>query len=441
MSDVIGKNTIPAGSVPPNMATGVDETTSRPYTMAQMDVESLTQEFVDTNLQIQSTLSDPYVSNMADVIPTFDGKVQIPDAITARITADGGNRSVKLPVIDPLRGNPRAGTQEEQVGYEIGVKVRFIEAFYNEYSQAIGKLGYGVNFNHLQKLRIFDQSTPLISKYFQEIVGRWCREAGLQTVTYEMTKPGCGVAQHWNPNIVIANTDPFDQPAYNATLATMTANILTVMQGADTGTNGSYANLSIEFLDMIGTYAETKKRIRKIPVPGGEGYALVLPSTQVDLIASMTGALGNMWRDVSSFSNQEKMTFPGLVGMYKDLVIIRDPRFATVEADYSGGTITPTYVQPGNDDQRELRVYDASTNPTWSCGMLLGAGALLDWEPRALHYEDESGNYGKRLGMGAFGERGITLGIAKSDTKVANVENNSSIALFFTNGSSGQRRS
>lgn len=440
MSDVVGKLTLPAGSVPPNMATGVDGTTARPYTLAQMDVASLTQEMVDTNLQVMSTPDDPYISNMENVIVGFDGKARIPDAVTMKVNESGANSVVKLPVVDPLRGNPRAGTDEEQAGYELGVKVRYIEARYNEYSQAIGSLGYGVNFNHLQRLKIFDQNTPLIAKYFQELLGRWCREAGLQTYTYEMTKPGCGAVQHWNPNIVIANTDPYDQPAYNATLATMTSNILTTMQGADTGTNGSYANLSIEFLDMIGTYAETKKRIRKVSTPNGEGYVLVLPAPQVDILTSATGALGNMWRDVASLS-EEKIMFPGLMGKYKDLYIVRDPRFATVEADYTGGTLTPTYVQPGNDDQRELRVYNQDTNPTWSVGMLLGAGALIDWEPRAPHYESTDSNYKKRLGMGAFGERGITLGVVRSDTKTANIENVSSMALFFTNSSAGQRKS
>lgn len=438
----IGSNTLtPAVGVTgsplyPGMV-GVDGTTKRPYTLAQMDSDAaLSLDAINTDLAVSATLQDCFASSVADVIYTGKGKVTVPDSIVMRIdAAPTGAKTVTMPIKDPIRGLPRAGTGEKQAGYEVGQKVRYITAHYNEYSQAIATETWGVNFNDVDKFGLYREANPDLAKYFEEVTGRQYREASLETVTYELTKAGSDLTKNWNPNVFVANIDPWSQPAYDADVATYTNNIITAMQIADTGTNGVNANLSIQFLDAVLNYARVSKRIKPISTSAGNGYLLVLPSNAMSSISSAVGELGNLWRDVTSLT-KEAIEYPGLVGMYKQLLIVEDDRNPTLTATYTdatSGLLAPSYVQPGNDDLRNLEVYNTATNPTWSVGGLYGQAAFCDWTVRALHWEDQIEEYGKEKGIGGFTERGVELALVRSDTLAVNTENQSSIALFFTN--------
>jgi len=444
----LGTGVLPNSSVYPNMADGVDGSTYRPYSLAESDVENgLRLDAINTELMERATLSDIYASSVENVIHNMGDEMTIPDAIVTKMTAPAGSRTITVPITDPLRGTPRAG-DDRQSGFEIGQRLRYMTAHYNEYSQAVVVKTFGKDYNDLEgHFKLFSKATPQLSKYFKELDGRQFREAALETYSSELCKDN-GLRQHWNPNVFVANTDPFSQPTYDTDLAVYTNKIADAMEAAATGTNGEYANISAEFCEAVLEHAEVTLRIEPLSIGGEDRYVIVLPSNQYAKMTSLAGEFGTMWVDKSALTTDEQ-TFPGVMGRYKKLLFVSDSRYPTVSLGGSAGsyTLTPTYVQPGNEDERNRRVYDATSNKTWSVGMLYGKGAFLDWTVKSLHFEDEIREYNKEKGIGAFTERGIQLGLIRTDKAATYsdtdgsysvptyVENTGSIALFFTNTS------
>lgn len=420
------------------MASGVNSTTGRPYSTADMEAASLQLDAKNTTLSFRATLSDIFSASMGDVIKNDNSdEFTLPDTMCMKMTAPLGAKTMSMTVADPLRGAPRAG-DDQQSGYEIGQRLRYMIAHYNEYSQAVSTTTRGVEHNTIQgQFKLYDHAQPQLSKYFMEIDGRQFRQAGLETFSSELIKDR-GLFKHWNPNVFIANVDPGSQPAYDSTLATYTAAITTAMEAAATGTNGVNANVSIEFLDALQDHAEVNLRIEPLMTGGGETYMVVLPSNQVAKLTSLVGVLGEMWQRKTALTTDE-LTYPGVIGRYKKLLIVSDSRYATLEADYAGDTMVASYVEPGNEDNRNKAVYDGTTNVAWSVGGLYGAKAFLDWTVRGLHYAEEEAEYKKYKGIGAFTERGIQLALIRTDPATAGapdyVENQSSISLMFTNSS------
>lgn len=441
----------------------ITTSTTRPYSLADMDVDSaLILNAINKKLQIESTLDDIFVDVGADVV--FVGKkINVPDAVVMRLkTGTVGEHTQILPMLHPLTGPGRGGVSEAQQGYERGMMMKYMQVFYNEYSQGVAGEEWGVAYNQVQLFDLYGQIQPILSKWFKEDLGRQYREAALLTYAWPLTKAGVtnmttGKTQHWNPNWYIANLADGDQPAYSSTLNTMTGYIATAMQAADTGTAGVNANIDLDYLLALENYAANTKRITPLTIGGRKSYIVLLPSSQYyKLLSTNNGQLGSIWENVSALSSEEQ-NFPGIVGRVRSLVIVEDQRYPTLEfngsggaADYAQTTIATTgpgatasdgasevsveFVAPGNEDNRNKTVYDSTSNAAWSIGSLFGAPAIVDWDYTSLHFETEKTEYGKKYGKAAFCERGIQLALYKDDaTADSYVANFGSIVLAFTN--------
>ena len=434
----VGTETL-TGPIQGNNDTFANLTTStvRPYTLEGMDVDTaLKVTGVQKKLQIEATLDDVYVDVGAEVV--FTGKkVMVPDAVVMRLQADSASHKEVMPLASPLAGPGRGGVSEDQTGYERGAVLRFMEAYYNEYSQAMSGEEWGVNYNQVQVFDLYGQIQPMLSKWFKEDTGMQYREASLETYAWPLAKAGTidmttGCTQVLNSNFYIANVADGSQPDWSSTEQTYINSIATACDSADGGQNGSYANIDLDYLIALDEYAQNTKKIKPVTLGGKPSYLVVLPSKQYKkLVKTNQGQLGSVWENVQSLSEEEQ-NFPGIAGRVMSLVIIEDQRTPTIEFDKysSGAAMTIEYVEPGNDDNRNKLIYDATTNMAWDAGFLYGATALIDWEKRALHFEDEKQNYGKDYGFGGFTERGIQLARYTNDSGSANVNYGSMVLLF-----------
>jgi hypothetical protein len=431
----VGTEAVNTNSLPKWRAAGVTTATHRNYSKEELDVASLKYDAIESKLRVTATLNDVFVQSLSEVnFRPEDGKMTLPDQMTMKITAPSGSNTIKIPFTDPISGPGRAG-QERQSGFEVGRSLRYMTFGWNEESQAVMVTKWGKEYSDLQAhLGLFDRAQPDLSKWFLEQTGRQFREASLRVRSRELCKD-TGLVQAWNPNIFVANTDPNNQPAYSSTIATHADNIVAAMQAAASSDVGTNAQFSIEFMDALLDYAMITKRIRPINVGGEDRYLLVLPSNQLSKVTSLVGQLGQLWVDSRGLTDME-MKYTGILGRYKELLVVSDSRYATLDVNYGTKAIVPQYVEPGNADGRNRRAY-AANNTIWSVGGLYGAGAFGDWSVRDLHFEEEPQEYGKEVGIGAFRERGIQLGLLQSDATTAglpnNVENLGSVALLFTN--------
>jgi hypothetical protein len=173
-----------------------------------------------------------------------------------------------------------------------------------------------------------------------------------------------------------------------------------------------------------------------VTIGGKQSYICLLPSSQYYRLLRVTnGQLGSVWTKVSALTDMEQK-FPGILGRVMSLVLVEDTRYPTITAanSYSPSTtLTTEYVNPGNSDSRNKSVYNESSNASWDIGFLMGAGAIVDWTAKPLHFEMEKTEYGKKYGKAAFTERGIQLGARYDlDTAGNGLKNFGSIVLAFT---------
>lgn len=437
--EIVGVGTQTLGS--PVLAGGltnasITTSTARPYSLSTMDVSTgLTYDAINRKLQIESTLDSIFVDLGSDVV--FTGKkVSIPDAIIMRVTSEKGARSQTMPIENPLAGVGRYGTDQPQQGYERQRTLEYMKIYYNEYSQGVMGETFGMNYNDFQIFNYYAGEQPSLSKWFAEDEDRQYHEALLERYSYVLEGTGTALTQSYNPNIYVANTEYANQPTYSNTGATHRTNMNTAFAAADTGTNGVNANIDLDFLLGLSYYAENEKRIQPVTIGGQPSYVVLLPTPQYHkLLQVNSGQLGSVWTQVTALSDEEQK-FPGIVGRVMNLVIIKDPRYPTLEATASYGDTTHSvvYLAPGNYDLRNKTVYASDSNAAWDVGFLLGSGAILDWLVTPLHFGMEQTEYGKKYGKAAFCERGIQLGNC-FDTDTAsnlNIKNFGSMALFFT---------
>jgi hypothetical protein len=407
-----------------------------------MDVDAnLTYDALNKKLQLESVLDSVFVDLGTDV--AFDGvnkKVMVPDACIMKLTGEAGANSQILTLENPLAGPGRGGNAEDQRGYERMSTIEYMQVYYNEYSQGVMGEKWGKNFNQLDVFKYYAGEQPRLSRWFAEDLDRQYHEALLEKYSWVLAdkSPTSGTCtQTLNPNWFIANLDPASQPTYSSGVSGsgFNATVNTAFQAADTGTNGVNANIDLDYLIYLDSFARTNKKIKPVTIGGKQSYVVLLPSAQYYKLLRVTnGQLGSIWQQVSSLTSEEQK-FPGILGRVMSLVLVEDTRYPTLEctAGYNDNLQTIEYVLPGNIDSRNKAVYAADSNAAWDIGFLLGAGAIVDWTAKPLHFEMEEDEYGKRYGKAAFTERGIQLGCTYDIDTVGNATKNfGSIALAFT---------
>jgi hypothetical protein len=157
---------------------------------------------------------------------------------------------------------------------------------------------------------------------------------------------------------------------------------------------------------------------------------LVLPETQLAFITRADKEAGILRRDITQLS-PEALKYPGVFASYKSFLLASDARYPVYKVT-AAATASTFYVQPGDVDARPIIPY-SGTDKNWSVGYILGAGALIDWTAKPLHFENNITEYQKKKGIGAFTERGIQTALIANDTGV--IENRSSAVVLFANNS------
>ena len=413
----------------------ITTTTARPYSLSTMDVSTgLRYDALNRKLVVESTLGEVFNNIGGDVV--FTGKaVSLPNKCIVRVSSEKGARSQAMPLINPLTGVPRYGTDQPQQGYGRSRTLEYMKIYYNEYSQAVVGEKWGMHYNDLQVYDYYAQEQPGLSKWFAEYEGRCYREALLERYSQPLEGTGTSLTQIYNPNWFVANTELGSQPTYSSDASTHRTNINTAFQAADTGANGVNANIDLDYLLALDYFAQNNKRIKPVDIGGKQSYVVMLPSTQYHkLLQDNSGQLGDIWTKVTSLTDEEQ-NYPGIVGRVKSLVIVEDQRYPTLSCSngYSNNAHITAYVQPGNVDSRNKSVYNTASNADWDIGFLMGEAALVDWVVTPLHYEMENTEFGKIYEHGAFTERGIQLGVYDTDTNTnLNIKNFGSIVLAFT---------
>jgi hypothetical protein len=270
-------------------------------------------------------------------------------------------------------------------------------------------------------------------KYWKELRGRRIREAELLTHSNELTKAPVGLKQQFNSNIFIPNLAA--QPAWDKDDLTVTAGAVdakgyysartltgdyvevivdAMLAGSGTGAT-SKAILNVDWLTALDLYVRTRLKLDPVSIGGRRGYVLVLSSEDCATLfnPAKSGSMGAYFAQSGDLSKAE-LSIPGMLGRFRSLWIVEDERAPTltVGGANSSWTLKPGFVQPGNNDDRNLDPWSNSTgspNYAFNVGRVLGAAALAEWVVLSTRYDaKETTEYGQLAGKGSYSLGGIS---------------------------------
>jgi hypothetical protein len=422
------------------MAANIDNVikTLAPNSLTGLNVEEgMRIKMVQKKLQMESILDDIFEDLGADVVSSGES-IAIPNAIFLKLDAvTKGTHTITVPLLMKLSGAPHLGPGTP-IGHELKQTLKYATFYYDEYSQAVASENFGRVANEFGVYGVFEMIQPELSIYMKELHGKRIREALLETFDSVITDAtGSTVSGFLNKNWFVPNTDTASQPAYDSVLGDFDENIADVLELAADTADGVNANISLDYLLALEYYAPNILKIQPIDIGGKTSYAVLVPSTQMfRLRTNEKGQLGDIYTGMVR-SSEDEMKYTGVVGRVGKLLIIEDQRYPTIEITGADGSwaITPTYLEPGDDDSRNKAVYESTSNKQWDIGFLLGKAAVAEWEVTPIHMQYENQHYDHDKGTGAFGEGGICLvqyDLDADSQTDSTKENYGSIVLPFT---------
>jgi hypothetical protein len=374
---------------------------------------------LETELQIKSVPRSIYTAlkglynakqqNMPSGIYMKVNEVALRNAWRARIT-----------LLERLSGAGVMGGRQA-IGEEEQPSTKVAEVYHNNCRKVVSVPGYGIEKLHAEYLNLFEKFIDQLADWNREQEDLEIHQALLETYgetllhgetssivdPYDPTAGSGPCAPRWNPNVFVAGLGAHNQPDYDLSVNTHTQNILTSL-GQTPGGNGTF--LDTDALSNLSNYA-LLKRIEPLDIPGapsGKGYVLTISELQAMYIGDPNWSvknLGSLFVQKTGL-NDKIMNWPGVIGMYKDLLLVVDHRTPTVTR--TGSTaLNAGYIKHGNIDERNRD--QMSTGDVFDVAILHGRGAVVKWEPEPLHSIKQDDDYQKINGVGTACVRGIQI--------------------------------
>jgi len=353
-------------------------------------------------------------------------KKSIPNAIYMEIeqAATKGSWTSRIPFLYKLREGGVFG-RNQAIGEEEQPETKFCDIYRNNCRKVVSTPGYGADKLDAEHIGLFEQHIDNLAEWNKEQEGLEIRQALLETYGETLwhgdTAPLC--VKNWNPNVFVAGIGAYDtaQPEYDPGSNVFTTNIATALNSVNSGKGEILTNI---VLSNICNYA-IKKRITQLDIPGlpgNKGYILMISELQEMYIGDPAWAANNLGTAFirKAALNEKVMSWPGVLGSYKNLLLVTDPRAATVMRQ-GNNILNAGYLKHGDVDDRNRPA--AGVDATYDVVTILGRGAVWKWEPEKLHQITQTDDYGAVVGTGTACVRGIGIPIYRaSETPSDDIE-------------------
>jgi hypothetical protein len=283
----------------------------------------------------------------------------------------------------------------------------------NNCRKVIANPEYGVRQLDEEYLKLRQAHVDDLGAWNKEEEGLEIRQALVEqfgeTLRHGDTQAQC--IPNFNANIFVAGLTLRDcVPTFSSNPATYTSNIVQkILQSggghldpitAQTLNQPNLSNLSnLAMAKRIGTL--------KIPgLPGGKGYILTISELQATYLGDPVWSARNLGSLYIAFNrlNEKVQNWTGVVGAYKDMIIVVDPRMPTILPTGSSAPYSATagYMYWGDTDGR-----NRSHEHVRDCCILHGQGAVWKWYPQKIHFIEQMDDYDAIKGIGTACVRGI----------------------------------
>jgi hypothetical protein len=299
------------------------------------------------------------------------------------------------------------------IGAEELPTTKAARVFRNNCRKVVATPKYGV--------RKLDQDYLKLYKQHVDDLGPWNKDEedleihqGLveqvgETLRWGDTAPVC--VPNWNANIFVAGL-PFNgaHPVYSTNPAIYTQRIATSVLASGGGSFAPIVNqtLNMPNLSNLSNMAVARRIARlSIPgLPGGKGYILTISELDAVYLGDPVWSARNLGSQYIQFNalNEKVQNWTGVLGAYKDMLIVVDMRLATIlfAGSNTPYSMTAGYMWHGDTDLRNR------TDPmTRNCCILHGQAPLYKWYPEKIHFINQLDDYGAIEGVGTACVRGI----------------------------------
>lgn len=409
-------------------------------TITDMGALAMQQQFWDRNLREDVTLDEIWNRQRA-VVNINNNKIEMTDQVLAQIpSAPPGTFKITIGMTGPLKKAFQEGTDETMLGNGEQLDLYHLSLYFNEIKKSVAYRGWGIEYEQLQATGLYKTINPKFQKAWAEYRGKRMRVASMLTIEDALTKAphDSTLKQQFNSNIFIPNIAIDSMPTWDISDLTATAGTEDslgfypdkVFSGADTYVEGiaekmltasgtgstPQAYMAVDNLDDLDLWLRTRIKMPPCRIGGRTGYIFVVPSYVAFYLSSAVRAstMGKLWMDSHTGLTAEEMAFPGMHGRYKSLWIVEDERGPTLTVSGSSGsyTLQPGFVNPGNNDDRNLNPWSGtsgSLNYVFDVGFVYGAQALSEWIIYDPKYSTESTEFGQLLEKGSYMLGGIQL--------------------------------
>lgn len=365
----------------------------------------------DSELRMKTLLEDIYTElkgqyntetkKMSRGIYMEVSDAALSDSNTAVIT-------MKLKLSQPgVMGNAVA------IGAEELWVTKAMRIFRNDCRKPVSTPKYGAHKLDQDYLNLRKQHIDDLADWNKEEEGLEIRQALLEqfgeTLYHGDTALTC--VPNWNVNMFICGL-PLrgGHPVYSSNPATYSARIVNSIIASGNGSFTPIVNQTLNQpnLSNLSNMAMAKRINRlSIPgIPGGKGFILTISEIQATYLGDPAWSARNLGALYIAFNqlHEEVQNWKGVLGAYKDMVIVVDSRAPTVLpagscAPYS---LTSGYMWHGDTDLR-----NRNHRHVRDVCFLHGQGAVVSWYPEKIHFEEQDDDYRKIHGICTALVRGI----------------------------------
>lgn len=374
----------------------------------------------DKKLQMRATLKDIYV-NLPGLFSRNDQS--IPNGVYVKIDSMSNSSANKINITMklPLTGSPVPGN-ERLLGNEVSPSTKSGTLYRNNYKFAVRTEQWNSRKLDQEYLGVYDQHVRDLGLHAAQFHGKQIRQALVKRYPNDMIAGDLvgEISQLWNPHVFVQGLADTEQPAYDATNQDFINNIADAMYAVTNSWDQSQAGAAnFRMLNKIALRALDKK-LMPLDIEGNDAFILSISPLSASIYTDpvLTGSHGAVWTSFNRLSDKVQNWY-GVIGKFKtsigvDIYVTVDPKCPTV---LPGGSAAPWTLTPGFMDEGDVDNRNLSNTKTRDIGILLGKGALAEWEPEKLHMVKHEDDYGRILGTGYAGVRGVQMLTFDSPTK------------------------